>query len=107
FETIRSYSPYDNVAEQAYPPILATAGLADPRVTYWEPAKWAARLRARATNAATILLHVNMDAGHAGASGRFEGLSEVARAYAFAIMAAEGGFDDKPAGQAHGERAAR
>ena len=85
FATIRAYSPYDNVRAQAYPAILALAGLTDPRVTYWEPAKWVARLRAVNTGAQPIVLKTNMDAGHAGAAGRFDRLKEVALAYAFAI----------------------
>jgi oligopeptidase B len=90
FRTILSYSPYDNVRAQAYPPIFALAGLTDPRVTYWEPAKWAARLRATMTGGGPILLRVNMEAGHGGASGRFDRLEEVALAYAFAIKASQG-----------------
>ena len=90
FRTILSYSPYDNVRAQAYPPVLALAGLTDPRVTYWEPAKWVARLRATMTGGGPILLRVNMEAGHGGASGRFDRLEEVALAYAFAIKASQG-----------------
>jgi len=82
---IAAYSPYDNVRSQAYPAILATAGIADPRVTYWEPAKWVARLRANTTGEAPILLHVNMTAGHAGAAGRFARLDEVALVQAFIL----------------------
>ena len=85
FNTIRSYSPYDNVAAQRYPAILAMAGLTDPRVTYWEPAKWVARLRATMTGGGPIVLHTNMGAGHGGSSGRFSRLDEVAIAYAFAL----------------------
>jgi oligopeptidase B len=85
YRTIAAYAPYDNVAAQAYPPILALAGLTDPRVTYWEPAKWVARLREMGTGVAPILLKTNLDAGHGGASGRFERLKEVALAYAFAL----------------------
>lgn len=87
FHFIRSYSPYDNVQAQAYPPILAMAGLTDPRVTYWEPAKWVARLRATMISGGPVLLHTNMDAGHAGSAGRFDSLKETALAYAFAIQA--------------------
>jgi oligopeptidase B len=90
FRTILSYSPYDNIRPQAYPPILALGGLTDPRVTYWEPAKWAARLRATMTGGGPVLLRINMDAGHGGASGRFDRLEEVALSYAFAIRALEG-----------------
>ncbi|MEO0619491.1 MAG: S9 family peptidase [Pseudomonadota bacterium] len=85
YADIAAYAPYENVSAQAYPHILALAGLTDPRVTYWEPAKWVARLRANNTSDATILLKTNMDAGHGGASGRFERLHEVALAYAFAL----------------------
>jgi oligopeptidase B len=86
FETIAAYSPYDNVGAHAYPNILALAGLTDPRVTYWEPAKWIAKLRAMKTDDNLLLLRTNMDAGHGGASGRFDRLKEVALAYAFALM---------------------
>ena len=85
FDYIRSYSPYDNVKPQAYPPMLITGGLTDPRVTYWEPAKWAARLRATKTDDNLLLLKVNMGAGHGGKSGRWEGLHEVAETYAFIL----------------------
>jgi oligopeptidase B len=88
FGIIRSYSPYDNVAAKAYPHIFAYAGLTDPRVTYWEPAKWIARLRARNTSDSLILLKTNMEAGHGGASGRFEALKEQAIDYAFALKIA-------------------
>uniref|UniRef100_UPI0013D2FB29 prolyl oligopeptidase family serine peptidase n=1 Tax=Escherichia coli TaxID=562 RepID=UPI0013D2FB29 len=71
---------------QAYPPILALAGVSDPRVTYWEPAKWVARLRAAKTDGNPVLLVTNMESGHGGAAGRFDRLKEVAKAYAFAIM---------------------
>jgi oligopeptidase B len=89
YDRIAGYSPYDQVRDQAYPPILATGGLSDPRVTYWEPAKWTARLREHNTGAAPILLKINMDAGHGGASGRFDFLKEIALDYAFAIWALE------------------
>src|SRR5690606_24018089 len=69
YETIAAYCPYDNVRPQAYPPILAVAGLTDPRVTYWEPAKWVAKLRELKTDDNPVLLKINLDAGHAGASG--------------------------------------
>jgi len=87
FRTILSYSPYDNVAARDYPAILAMGGLTDPRVTYWEPAKWIARLRATMTGGGPVLLRTNMGAGHGGASGRFDRLDEVAVAYAFALWA--------------------
>ncbi|KIZ44918.1 MULTISPECIES: S9 family peptidase [Rhodopseudomonas] len=94
FKTILSYSPYENVAAKDYPAILAMAGLTDPRVTYWEPAKWIARLRATMTGGGPVLLRTNMGAGHGGASGRFSRLDEVAIGYAFALWAvgmADGG----------------
>lgn len=82
---IRNYSPYDNVTRQIYPNILVTAGLTDPRVTYWEPAKWVAKLRAQKTDNNLVALKMNMEAGHAGASGRFDYLKEVALMYAFLL----------------------
>jgi oligopeptidase B len=85
FELIRSYSPYDNVRAQAYPPMLVTAGLNDPRVTYWEPAKWVAKLRATRTNDSLLLLRTNMGAGHGGKSGRWASLREVAESQAFIL----------------------
>ncbi len=88
FATIRAYSPYDNVEAKAYPHIFAYGGLTDPRVTYWEPAKWIAKLRALNTSANLILLRTNMEAGHGGASGRFEQLREIALDYAFALKIA-------------------
>jgi oligopeptidase B len=93
FKTILSYSPYDNVAARNYPAILAMGGLTDPRVTYWEPAKWIARLRATMTGGGPVVLRTNMGAGHGGASGRFHRLDEVAIAYAFALWAV--GMADK------------
>lgn len=87
FHTILGYSPYDNVRAQHYPAVLALGGLTDPRVTYWEPAKWVAKLRDRMTGGGPILLKTNMSAGHGGASGRFDQLDEVALIYAFAIKA--------------------
>ncbi|MBZ9760939.1 S9 family peptidase [Mesorhizobium sp. CA8] len=85
YQTIAAYSPYDNVAALDYPPILALAGLTDPRVTYWEPAKWVARLRERKTGDNPVLFKINMESGHAGASGRFSRLEEIAYIYAFAL----------------------
>ncbi len=82
---MKSYSPYDNVMAQAYPNILATAGLNDPRVQYWEPAKWVAKLRALKTDNRRLLLKTNMGAGHSGASGRYDYLREVAFEYAFML----------------------
>jgi oligopeptidase B len=85
FDYIRSYSPYDQVKAQDYPPMLITGGLTDPRVTYWEPAKWAAKLRATKTDHNLLLLKINMGAGHGGKSGRWEKLHEVAESYAFIL----------------------
>ena len=85
FDLIRSYSPYDNVTAKPYPPMLITGGLHDPRVTYWEPAKWAARLRATKTDDNLLLLKINMGAGHGGKSGRWNALHEVAEAYSFIL----------------------
>lgn len=85
FATIRSYCPYQNVTAQAYPPTLVIAGVSDPRVTYWEPAKWVARLRAMRTDNNRLLLRTHMAAGHGGVSGRFNALEETALIYAFLI----------------------
>jgi len=87
YRTIAAYSPYDNISQQAYPPVLALGGLTDPRVTYWEPAKWVARLREYTTGSSPIILRTNMSAGHGGASGRFQRLEEIAFEYAFALKA--------------------
>ncbi|MEO8114074.1 MAG: S9 family peptidase, partial [Phenylobacterium sp.] len=92
YDLIAGYSPYDRVSAQPYPPILATGGLSDPRVTYWEPAKWVAKLREFSTGEAPILLKINMEAGHGGASGRFDFLKEIALDYAFAIWALDEGW---------------
>ena len=85
FETILSYDPYSNVKAQSYPPLMVTAGLNDPRVTYWEPAKWVAKLRATKTGQNILLLKTNMGAGHGGKSGRFESLQETAEEFAFIL----------------------
>jgi oligopeptidase B len=87
FDLIRSYSPYDQVRAQPYPPIMVTAGLNDPRVTYWEPAKWVARLRATKTDGNPLILKTNMGAGHGGKSGRYAALEELAEEYAFLLNA--------------------
>jgi oligopeptidase B len=83
YEYMLSYSPYDNVEQKAYPNLLVTTGLHDSQVQYWEPAKWVAKLRAMKTDNNRLYLYTNMDAGHGGASGRFQRLREIAREYAF------------------------
>ncbi len=93
YDLIEGYSPYDQVSAQAYPPILATGGLSDPRVTYWEPAKWIAKLREYSAGDAPMLLKINMEAGHGGASGRFDFLKEIALDYAFAVWALDKGWE--------------
>jgi oligopeptidase B len=103
FARILSYSPYDNVKAQTYPAMLIEAGLTDPRVTYWEPAKWAARLRATMTDGGPILLRTNMKAGHGGATGRFDRLKEIAVEYAFAIWAAKASQKPYPKAEASTE----
>lgn len=85
FAAMREYSPYDNTREAAYPPILATGGLNDPRVSYWEPAKWVARLREMNQHPSEILLKINMGAGHFGASGRYDRIEEVAFEFAWLL----------------------
>ena len=87
YDQILAYSPYDNVKSQPYPAMLITGGLTDPRVTYWEPAKWTAKLRHEAPEGGPYYLRINMGAGHGGASGRFEGLKETALEYSFALKA--------------------
>ena len=85
YDYMKSYAPYENVAAQAYPAILITAGLNDPRVSYWEPAKWAAKLRVLKTDDHLLLLKTNLGSGHFGASGRYEHLKETALHYAFIL----------------------
>jgi oligopeptidase B len=87
YDYIRSYSPYDNIEPKEYPHILVTAGLNDPRVAYWEPAKWTAKLRATKIGDSRLLLRTNMGAGHGGASGRYDYLREIAFKYAFVLDA--------------------
>ncbi len=87
YDTMIAYSPYDQVSNQNYPSMLITGGLSDPRVTYWEPSKWAALLRHEAPNGGPYFLRINMEAGHGGASGRFEGLKETALEFAYALAA--------------------
>jgi oligopeptidase B len=90
---LQRYSPYDNVQAKAYPAMLVLAGLTDPRVTYWEPAKWVAKLRAMNNGVQPLFLKTNMDAGHGGAAGRFDRLDEVALGYVFALITAGTGSD--------------
>lgn len=99
FNAMRAYSPYDNIAAKPYPPMLVTGGLSDPRVTYWEPAKLVARLRATMTDGGPVFLKTNMGAGHGGASGRFESLDDFALVYAFAlaVTGTEASSTDTPA----------
>ena len=85
YDYMKSYSPYDNVTNKLYPNMLVTTGLHDSQVQYWEPAKWVARLRAQTKNTSQLYLQTNMEAGHGGASGRFEALKEVAAEYAFLL----------------------
>ena len=85
FKYIQSYSPYDQISSQDYPPMLVTAGLNDPRVTYWEPAKYVAKLRATKTDSNPLLLRTEMGAGHGGKSGRFDSLREAAEAFSFIL----------------------
>ncbi len=89
YDTMAAYSPYDNVATRAYPPIYAQTALSDSQVTYWEPTKWIAKLRDTSPNAGPFLLDVNMEAGHGGAPGRFDRLHEIARYQAFMLWALE------------------
>jgi oligopeptidase B len=85
FLYVKSYSPYDNVKKQSYPHMLVTGGISDPRVTYWEMTKWVAKLRENKTDNNLLLLHMNMTAGHSGASGRFDYLKEIAMEYGFVL----------------------
>ncbi|MXW92392.1 MAG: S9 family peptidase [Rhodospirillaceae bacterium] len=93
YRRIAAYSPYDNVEAKDYPHLFVTGGLSDPRVTYWEPAKWVAKLRAAKTDGNLLLLRMNMGAGHGGKSGRYEALHEVAEEYAFMLTVFGPGFD--------------
>ena len=85
YEYMKSYSPYDNIEAKEYPNLLVTSGLHDSQVQYWEPTKWVAKLRDLKTDKNQLLLYTNMDAGHGGASGRFEGIKEIALEYAFLL----------------------
>jgi oligopeptidase B len=99
FAYMRSYSPYDNVKRQDYPAMLVMAGLNDPRVNYWEPAKWVAQLRAKKTDSNPLLFKINMGAGHGGRSGRYEALRDEAFRYAFALDVIGAGNGRTVAGQ--------
>ena len=88
---MRSYSPYDNVTNQPYPPMLVTAGLNDPRVSYWEPAKWVQRLRERTTGTNPIVLKTELGAGHGGPSGRYDAWHDEAMVLSFIINCASTG----------------
>ena len=85
YDYMKSYSPYDNIVVQDYPNMLVTTGLHDSQVQYWEPAKWVAKIRVYKTDENKLFLYTNMDAGHGGASGRFEALKETAKEYSFLI----------------------
>lgn len=85
YDYIKSYSPYDNIEAKAYPNMYVSTGLHDSQVQYWEPAKWVAKLREYKTDDNLLFLDTNMDAGHGGASGRFEALKETAKEYAFIL----------------------
>ena len=89
YDYMKSYSPYDNVERKDYPAMLVTTGLHDSQVQYWEPAKWVAKLREMKTDDNPLYLKTNMDFGHGGASGRFEGIKEVSLEYAFLIHNAQ------------------
>ena len=89
YDYMASYSPYDNVTDKPYPAVLATGGLSDPRVTYWEPSKWAAKLREHTTSGRPILLKINMTSGHFSSSGRYAVLHDYAEEYAFCIWAVD------------------
>ena len=93
YELIHSYCPYTQIAAKDYPPMMVTGGLNDPRVTYWEPAKWTAKIRHMKTDDNLLVMKINMGAGHGGKSGRFERLHEVAEEYTFLMMAHEGAGD--------------
>ena len=87
FEYMLSYSPYDQITAREYPPMMVTGGLNDPRVTYWEPAKWTARMRATKTDSNLLIMRMNMGAGHFANSGRYARLEDRAEEYAFQLLA--------------------
>ncbi|MNS88013.1 Protease 2 [compost metagenome] len=93
YDYMLSYSPYDQIEARPYPAVLATGGLSDPRVTYWEPEKWVAKLRPASTSGKPVLLKINMEAGHFASSGRFDYLKDIAHDYAFAVWAVDKGWE--------------
>jgi oligopeptidase B len=97
YQYMKSYSPYDNVKEAGYPAMLVTAGLNDPRVSYWEPAKWVAKLRESKRGSRPLLLQTEMSAGHSGPSGRYESWREEAFITAFVLTQLDGGLRREPA----------
>lgn len=97
YDYMLSYSPYDNIRKQDYPHLLVTSGLHDSQVQYWEPTKWVAKLRINKTDQHRLFLHTNMEAGHGGASGRFNRLKEVALEYVFLLDLAEAGSERREA----------
>ena len=86
FELIRSYSPYDNISAKNYPPMFVSGGLNDPRVTYWEPAKWTAKMRHLKVDDNLLIMRINMGAGHFSNSGRYGRLKDYAEEYAFTLL---------------------
>ncbi|MFT6407568.1 MAG: oligopeptidase B, partial [Arenicella sp.] len=87
YDLIAGYSPYDNIARQDYPPMFVSGGINDPRVTYWEPAKWTARMRELKTDDNLLVMRINMSAGHFSNSGRYGRLKDYAEEYAFMFLA--------------------
>jgi oligopeptidase B len=87
FDLLKSYSPYDNIVERDYPPMFVSGGLNDPRVTYWEPAKWTAKMRSTKTDNNLLVMRINMGAGHFANSGRYGRLKDYAEEYAFTLLA--------------------
>lgn len=87
FDLLKSYSPYDNIVARDYPPMFVSGGLNDPRVTYWEPAKWTAKMRSTKTDNNLLVMRINMGAGHFANSGRYGRLKDYAEEYAFTLLA--------------------
>jgi len=90
FNMLKNYSPYDNVSDKHYPPLMVTAGVSDPRVTYWEPAKWVARHRATRRDDTLLIFKTNLNSGHFGDTGRYASLADTAIEYAFALKVVDG-----------------